>query len=151
MKTLDYYFIKEYQWKSNWFSDTGLLKAKVYSTNEFIQHFKYVDFNLVGQIFTSKKDFYNTDFVDSIITEIKRVISFERTNYVISSEIVLLEIESIKTKPIDLLGDSEGIEAPLSWNISTPQELQYIPTKEILQLFEDWKQFLKEQKSVSFK
>lgn len=148
MKTIDYYFIKEFQWKSNWFSDKGLLKAKVYPTNEFIQQFKYVDFNIVGQIFTSKKEFYKTDFVDSIITEIKKVISFESTNYVISSEILLLEIQGINTKPIDLLGDSYGIECPISWNISTPQELQYIPTVEILQLFQDWKSFIIKQNDV---
>lgn len=119
MKTIDYYFIKEFQWKSNWYSNTGLLKAKVYPTNEFIQKFKYVDFNIIGQIFTSKTDFYNSGFVDTIIAEIKRVIALERTSYVISSEIVLLEIGTINTKPIDMLGDAEGIEAPLSWNISS--------------------------------
>ncbi len=151
MKTIDYYFTKEYQWKSTWFSDTGLLKAKVYPTNEFIQQFKYIDFNLVGQIFTSKKEFYDIVFVDSIISEIKKVINLEKTIHIISSEIVLLEIQRINSKPIDMLGDIEGIEAPLSWNISTPKELQYIPTVEILQLFQDWKSFLIAQNNVILK
>ena len=142
MKTLDYYFIKEYQWKTKWVSEIGGLKVKVNPTNEFIQKFNYIDFNIIGQIFTSKKEFYNTQFVDSIITEIKKVISFERTSYLIGSEIVLLEVGNISTRPIDMIGDAEGLEVPLSWNVSTPIHLQYIPTSEILNIFEDWLDFL---------
>ena len=30
-KTVEYYFIKEYQWNNKWFSKTGICKAKVYA------------------------------------------------------------------------------------------------------------------------
>lgn len=146
---IDYYFIKEFQWKSNWFSDKGLLKAKVYATDQFIKQFEFVDYDIVGQIFTSKKDFQNTEFIETVITEIKNVIDNVNSKYIISSEIVLLEVQSEYTRPLDLLGDSDGIEGPLSWNITTPEKLQYIPSKEILKLFSDWKLFLYEQKTKS--
>ncbi len=142
---IEYYFIKEFQWKSNWVSESGLLKAKVFATDEFIKKFEFVDYNIVGQIFTSKKDFQNIEFIRIIISEIEKVIENENSKYIISSEIVLLEVKSEHTKVIDMLGDSEGVEAPLNWNISTLEQLQYIPTTEILKMFNDWKQFLEEQ------
>ncbi len=142
---IEYYFIKEFQWKSNWVSESGLLKAKVFATDEFIKKFEFVDYNIVGQIFTSKKDFQNIEFIRIIISEIEKVIENENSKYIISSEIVLLEVKSEHTKVIDMLGDSEGVEAPLNWNISTLAQLQYIPTTEILKMFNDWKQFLEEQ------
>jgi hypothetical protein len=149
MKILDYYFIKEFQWKSNWFSETGLLKAKIYPTNEFIQNNKYIDYDIIGGVFLYNKEFKSIDLTNLIIQNIQRVISKELNSYTISNEIMSLEIESFFTKPIDNLGDSEGIEAPLSWNVSTPKEFQYIPSIEILKLFEDWKIFLEMQKNIS--
>lgn len=153
MKTIEYYFIHEYQWKINWFSKTGLLKVKVYPTDEFIRKFKYVDFDVVGQIFTSKMDFYKTDYIESIIAEIKKVISLERTTFVISNEDVSLEIQSENARPFDnyeLHGSYEtGVESR-NWNITTPIELQYIPTEEILQLFIDWLEFLKVNEKMCF-
>jgi hypothetical protein len=148
MKTIEYYFIHEYQWKINWFSKTGLLKVKVYPTDEFIRKFKYVDFDVVGQIFTSKMD-----YIESIIAEIKKVISLERTTFVISNEDVSLEIQSENARPFDnyeLHGSYEtGVESR-NWNITTPIELQYIPTEEILQLFIDWLEFLKVNEKMCF-
>ncbi len=145
---IDYYFIKEFEWKSNWFSESGLLKAKVYATDEFIKKFEFVDYNIVGQIFTSKKDFENIEFIQMIIFEIENVIENKNLKYIISSEIVLLEVKCENTKIIDMLGDSEGVEAPLSWNISTPLELQYIPTVKILEIFKSWHEFLKVESDI---
>jgi len=151
MRVLDYYFIKEYQWKLNWFSKSGLLKVNVFPTNEFIREKGYVNFNIVGEIFLAKKEFLDIKYINSTISKIKQVITGDLTIYEISNECVLLEIKKIYTRPISLLGDSTGEEAPLSWNLSTPVELQKIPTKEILQLFKDWKQFLNTQKDVIIK
>lgn len=150
MNIIDYYFIKEYQWKNKWYSKKGVLKVKVFPSNDFIKQNGYVDFNLVGQIFTSKKEFQDVMYINSIISEIGQVLRLKENNYKVSSEIVLLDINGPLTKPIDLLGDSEGIEAPLSWNHIVSQELQYIPTTEIFQLFKDWKSFLEEQKGIKF-
>lgn len=150
MKILDYYFIKEFQWKSKWFSEKGLLKAKIYPTNDFIQKHRFIDFDLIGQVFYNK-ELKSVDSTELIISEIKKVITLETQQYKISNEFLALEIGNEYTIPIDYFGDSEGIEVPLSWNISTPKELQYIPTVEILQLFEDWKVFLTEQNRVILK
>ena len=151
MRTLDYFFIKEFQWKTNWFSNTGILRANIKPSTEFIQKYGYIDYDIIGQVFLYNEEFKYIDSTELIILEIKKVIALDIPFFIISNEFLSLKIESLFTRPIDYFGDSEGIEAPLSWNISTPQELQNIPTKEVLQLFEDWKQFLEEQKNVSFK
>ena len=62
----------------------------------------------------------------------------------------LLEVGNISTRPIDMIGDAEGVEVPLSWNVSTPIYLQYIPTSEILNIFEDWLDFLIEAETIKF-
>lgn len=46
-------------------------------------------------------------------------------------------------RPIDNLGSEDGIESRLSWNITRPEHLHKIPTKEFFKLFDDWPEFLK--------
>lgn len=69
----------------------------------------------------------------------------------IFNEAVELRFDGQLCRIIDNLGDAEGIEAPLSWNISTPENLQYIPSSEVYEIICDWRDFLIEQEKQQLK
>lgn len=145
MKTINYYFIKEYQWKSNWFSETGLLKANIYPTDEFIQKNGYISFSILGTIFSSDNKLKNIQWLNELITNIEKVINGELEITGTHCETESLEIRKEFSRPIDNLdmhGSNPPIDGPNSWNVTTPLDLQYIPTIEILELFKDWRDFI---------
>jgi hypothetical protein len=144
MKTLEYYFTQEFQWNKEWFSLDGISKAIVYPSNEFIKTYEYVDYTIIGNIFMYKANLNKIENVESVIDNIESVIAKNKLSYVVFSEMISLEINAEYTRPIDNIGTKDGQEGPLSWNTSTPENLQFVPTPEILNLFIDWKNFLKE-------
>ncbi len=71
--------------------------------------------------------------------------------YHLGGEISGIDIGPKLTRAIDNLGSKDGIEAPISWNISTPIEYQSVPTSEIIEIIEGWIKFLDEQKYITLK
>lgn len=66
------------------------------------------------------------------------------------NENIGMEFKNDFCRPIDHLTPTDSQHGDsINWNHTTPIELQYIPTKEIFQLFDDWLEFLKEIKSNS--
>lgn len=150
MKTIDYYFIKEYQWKKVWFSELGILKASIMPTNDFINKNGYINFSILSSIFSSDRMLKDINWVDELIKNIQKVLNGELEITGTYCETESLEIRRDFSRPIDNLdmhGSNPSNDTPNSWNVTTPIELQYIPTEEILQLFIDWKLFLEEQKN----
>ena len=90
------------------------------------------------------------EFVFQKIKEIEKVTTNASEVIHMFNEVVVLEKKDL-SRIIDNLGDSEDIETHLSWNVSTPLELQYIPTDEILEIFRSWYQFLKVQSYINIK
>ncbi len=140
MKYLEYYFQLEFQWKNDWFSKSGIPKPIIRPSIDFIQQNKYVDFNIIESVFISGIRYSYSDWLNKL-DKIKNDLSHEGQSY-IGNETAGLEIKIDFCRPIDNLGDEIGIEAPLSWNLAIPLEFQYIPTLEIIQLFDDWCEFL---------
>lgn len=138
---LDYYFIKEFQWHKKWFSENGISKPIIRASNDMLKK-EFVDFSILEGIFHPNKKFHQSKLFEQFIRSVKDDLKNDGNSYV-GNEIVGLKINRDYSKPIDHLGSNEGLEAPLSWNISTPEHLQQIPTQEILCLFDDWLDFLK--------
>lgn len=149
MKVLDYYFIKEYQWLHKWFSNEGQIKAVIRPSSDFISKYGWIDFEILENVFSINSDMKKKEYIDGIISDIENVFDDKLKQKSIYNEVVELVIEKEFCRIIDNLGDSEGIEAPLSWNISTPEHLQFIPTKEIYNLIKNWQVFISESENQS--
>ncbi len=149
MKVLDYYFIKEYQWLHKWFSNEGQIKAVIRPSSDFISKYGWIDFEILENVFSVNSNMKKKEYVDEIISDIENVFDEKLKKKSIYNEVVELVVEKDFCRIIDNLGDSEGIEAPLSWNISTPEHLQFIPTKEVYSLIKNWHVFLNEIENQS--
>lgn len=149
-RTLRYYFTKEYQWKDDWFSTTGICKANIYASDHFLQTKKYVDFSILGDCFSHLKKMKTIESSSQILSEIKSNLK-DGKGYYLGGEVSGIDIGVKTTRAIDNLGSKDGIEAPISWNIKTPSELQSVPTLEILEIIENWIKFLEEQENIKLK
>lgn len=146
-KVLSYYFIKEYQWKDDWFSTDGICKAKINASNEFLQTNKYVDYSIFGDCFSQLKKMKTVESSTQVLEEI-RLNLMQGKGYHLGGEVSGIDIGTKLTRAIDNLGSKDGIEAPISWNISTPIENQSVPTSEIIEIIEAWIKFLIEQENI---
>lgn len=149
MKVLDYYFIKEYQWLHKWFSNEGQIKAVIRPSSDFVSKYGWIDFEILENVFSINSDMKKKEYINGIISDIENVFDDKLKQKSIYNEVVELVIEKEFCRIIDNLGDSEGIEAPLSWNISTPESLQFIPTKEVYSLIKNWQVFISESENQS--
>ena len=147
-KILSYYFIKEYQWKDDWYSIDGLCKAKIYASNEFLQTNKYVDYSIFGDCFSHLKKMKTVESSTEVLKDIRLKLK-QGKGYHLGGEVSGIDIGLKLTRAIDNLGSTDGIEAPISWNIATPIEYQSVPTSEILEIIERWIKFLFEQKNLN--
>lgn len=146
-KMLSYYFLKEYQWKDDWFSTDGICKANIYASNEFLQTNRYVDYSIFGDSFSHLKKMKKIESATQVLNEIKLNLK-QGKGYYLGGEISGIDIGPELTRAIDNLGSQDGIEAPISWNISTPIEHQSVPTSEIIEIIEGWIKFLIQQKNI---
>jgi hypothetical protein len=152
---IDYYFLLEFSWdEKSGFNPNGIPRAKFLPNFEKTNKYGQVSYEILESLFISNTKLFDSKFLNVLINNIKNTIGGLEEITLVHCESESLEIRKEFTRPIDNLdihGTSISIDGPNSWNISTPIELQYIPTVEILQLFEDWKQFLEAQKKVSLK
>jgi hypothetical protein len=146
---IEYYFLLEFSWsKEQQFSKNGFPRAKFHINFKYAEEHGWANYHILESVFT-ESNMLKIDCITKKIQDIKSVIKGEKKETQIFSESVNLSVKKDFTRIEDNLGDTEGIEAPISWNISTPTELQYIPTEKILQLFKDWKKFLQSQEKVT--
>jgi len=146
-RILDYYFIKEYQWKKDWFSTSGICKAKICASDYFLQTNAYVDFSIFGDCFSVLRKLKTVKSSNQVLFEIKTNLNIGK-DYYLGDEVSGLAIGANVTQAIDNLGSEDGIESQISWNIKTPKEFQTVPTSEILIILEDWIKFLREQEKI---
>ncbi|HRI02058.1 MAG TPA: hypothetical protein PK006_13485 [Saprospiraceae bacterium] len=143
MKTIQYYFKLEFQYMNGtWLSNEGNLRSCVSATHDVLKN-TYVDYSILGDFIILTLDMQDYSKAKILITRLKQELS-QKGNTYYGNEHVGLKIEKSFCRPIDNLGTEDGIDGPLSWNIITPPELQYIPTEEVFNLFNDWLKFLKE-------
>lgn len=138
---LEYYFIQEFQWKDMWKSQNGISKPIIRASNQVLKN-QYVDYSILEGIILHSKKLNNYNLGFGYVKELKSNLKKNGISC-IYNEVAELEIRKEFSRPIDNLGSIDGIGAPLSWNIATPECLQYIPTIEIFQLLDDWVRFLK--------
>lgn len=146
MKVLSYYFLLEFGWERSreWTSEKGFPRLRARASDEFLAQNGYINYELFESVFVSDYRMRNPEYLDQKLAAIKSVLNGETENTFISNECVQLEIVGDQCRIIDMLGDSEGIEVWLSWNITTPEQFQYISTSEVYQIVNDWRDFLLE-------
>jgi len=138
---LHYYFLIQFAWKKTWYSQTGL-KKPVIRASELVLRKEYVDYSILESFFLDNEtQKYNS--ANLLFSTIKLNVSKDKKAYFGSELGSGIEFKPDFCKLIDTLGTDDGIDGPLNWNIKTPEHLQFIPTIEIFQLFDDWLDFLK--------
>lgn len=145
MNFLDYSFVYRFVWKKRWQSLKGQLNLEISASDEFLRN-AYVDFSIIAGFILHTNEFYNAIEAAGLIARLKGELAMNGKTY-FGNEIVGLEIGNDFCRPKDNLGTDDGKEGPLNRNLATPEELQYIPTEEIFQLFEEWLAFLREVES----
>lgn len=148
--TVDFYFIKEYQWKDNWYSKEGVCRVKVSASHEFLQNNPYVDYSIFGDWFVLTNKMRNCESAIKVFQDIKKALK-NNDSYYLGNENSGIEIDIEKTTAYDNLGSEDGMEAPICWNIKTPKKYQSIPTEEMLRIIETWIIFLDEQTQIELK
>lgn len=138
---LRYYFQLEFSWNKTWYSNEGFRRPIIRASNWVLSK-EYVDYTLLEEIFLHSRVLKDVESTKLEIERIRTQLEQSGSAYH-GNEHVGLEIKTDFSRPFDNLGTDDGIEGPLNWNIATPEHLQYIPTREILQLFDDWLDFLK--------
>lgn len=144
---LNYYFQIQFNWKNKWFSGSGLKRPIIRASNQVLIK-NFVDYSILEGFILHTNAMQELLSVDKFIKYLKQELN-EKNEAYYGNEIVGLEIKHDFCRPIDNLGTDDGRDGPLNWNIATPEKLQYIPTVEIFQLFDDWLAFLKEIESNS--
>lgn len=147
MEYLRYYFKYEFIWNKKWQNTQGH-KTLVISASNALLSKEYIDYSLLVGFFLHTKSLQEFLIASNFIERLKQELN-EKNEAYYGNEIVGLEIKHDFCRPIDNLGTDDGRDGPLNWNIATPEKLQYIPTVEIFQLFDDWLAFLKEVESNS--
>jgi hypothetical protein len=146
MKHLRYWFRLEFQyWDHQWRNSEGRKRLTVSATDDILRK-EYVDYSILERFFIFKET-QEYDRAKLLFSTIKLNLTKDKVEYCGFEYGVGIEFKPDFCKIVDTMGTDHGIDAPLYWNITTPIHLQYIPTSEILQLFDDWLEFLKEVES----
>ncbi len=145
MSYLKYNFFAEFEWnKEIGFSAEGTPKIKLYTNPEHNMGAGLVNFEILEMLFISSSNLSDVNYLQSVIKSIKDVKAGLLNETLINSETESLEVKKEFCRPLDNLDmyGSNPKDGNNSWNISTPLNLQYIPTEEILVLFHEWREFI---------
>ncbi len=145
MKVINYEFFLEHLWKNQERFLIPFPKVRIWTTSVFNKLFGRVDLTILEAIFVSHNNLRDINYVKILISNVLQVINGELAIAVVNCTAESLEIRKDRCRPIDNLeiyGSDPPVDGPNSWNKTTPLELQYLPTEEILKLFMDWLEFL---------
>lgn len=144
-KTLKYTLSIEFPWdQENGFSKRGVPKISFWINPNRERDFDAVGVEILNALFLSCDKLRDISSLNKVIEEILNVTQGIKKHFFIGYEAESLEIKKDLSRVIDGL-DMYGkfpVDGQNSWNISTPSNLQYIPTIEILEIFRNWKNFL---------
>lgn len=144
-KILKYSFSIEFLWHSrNSFSKKGVPKVSFYIVPSNSGEFDSVGIEILNTLFISYDKLKDIRYLNRVIDEILNVTQGRRSQVIIGNEAESLEIKKDLSRVIDGLDmyGSNPVDGENSWNISTPLHLQYIPTKEVLSFFVNWREFI---------
>lgn len=144
-KTLKYAHSLEFPWnKENGFSKKGVPKISFWINPKRERDFDAVGVEILNGLFLSSDKLRDINSLNTIIEEILNVIQGTKNHFYVGNEAESLKIKKDLSRVIDGIDIYGKIpeDGQNSWNISTPSNLQYIPTLEILEIFRNWKNFL---------
>lgn len=145
MNYLDYKFSSSYGWKSGKWADTeSHYIARVNPVWDIIRVAGEgcVVYDILNSFFYDRKELRKVDTSIQYIHGIRKELE-EKGEVVIVTDMVLLKINKEYVEILDMLCDPTGKEAPMCWEILTPEPFRRIPTKELFQMLEDWVEFLR--------
>lgn len=150
-KVLKYSFSIEFLWNSkNGFSKKGVPKISFCINPSSRRDFDSVGVEILNALFLSSDELNDISSLNKVIDAILNVIQGRRDHTIVGNETESLEIKKDLSRIIDGLEmyGANPKDGENSWNITAPLNLQYIPTQEILEILQNWKNFLNANDSI---